>query len=426
MKTAVPYSIYLQHPVISTDTRNIPQGSIFFALKGANFNGNSFAKEALEKGAAYVVIDESAYQIDGRTILVEDVLGALQQLATYHRQQLTIPVIGITGTNGKTTTKELLHAVLSQHFNTFATQGNLNNHIGVPLSLLSIRAEHQMAIIEMGANHQGEIADLCKMSQPDYGLITNVGKAHLEGFGGFEGVKIAKGELYTCLKERKGLIFYDSDNEHLKGMLPKDAKTLGYSVRQEVSMLSAFPTVDVAITIEGQVIECKTHLSGTYNLPNLLVAARVGHYFGVSHQEIKAGLEGYVPANNRSQLVETGKNSLIMDAYNANPSSMQAALAHFEHLKAGKKGAILGDMFELGDDSAAEHKTLLNQAAQLQLDVCLVAGKWFHQENTYPQIHSFETTEELIAYLKSNPLEGFTLLIKGSRGMKLEQAKELL
>lgn len=426
MQMSALYSIYLQHPVISTDTRNIPQGSIFFALKGANFNGNSFTKEALEKGAAYVVIDEAAYLIDERTILVADVLGALQALATYHRSQLTIPVIGITGTNGKTTTKELLHAVLSQHFNTFATQGNLNNHIGVPLSLLSIRPEHQMAIIEMGANHQGEIADLCKMSQPDYGLITNVGKAHLEGFGGFEGVKIAKGELYTCLKERKGLIFYDSDNEHLKGMLPPDATTMGYSVEQEVRMLSAFPTVDLLIEIEGHSISCKTHLSGTYNLPNLLVAARVGHYFGVTNQEIKAGLEGYVPANNRSQLVETGKNSLIMDAYNANPSSMQAALAHFEHLKAGKKGAILGDMFELGEDSAVEHQILLNQAVKLQMDVCLVAGKWFHQANKYSQIQSFETTEELINHLKSNRLQGYTLLIKGSRGMKLEQAKEWL
>ncbi len=420
------YQLYLQHPVISTDTRNIPQNSIFFALKGSNFNGNTFASEALKKGAAYVVIDEAAYYIDKRTVLVDDVLTALQELAKQHRSQLTIPVIGITGTNGKTTTKELLYAVLSQQFSTFATAGNLNNHIGVPLSVLSITPAHQMAIIEMGANHQGEIAELCTISQPNYGLITNVGKAHLEGFGGFEGVKKAKGELYSYLKEHQAIVFYDSDNAHLEKMLPDNVNKIAYSVSKQATTISAFPTVEVDIAIGTNKIACKTQLSGTYNLPNILAAACVGNYFGVSAHQIQVGLEDYSPANNRSQLELTDKNTLIMDAYNANPSSMQAALAHFEHFKAGKKGAILGDMFELGDESAEEHKALLDQAAQLNLDVCLVAGKWFCQENTYSQIKAFATTEELLDYLSEQKLAGYTLLIKGSRGMKLEQAKAFL
>lgn len=441
MKIEELYKIYESHPTVTTDTRQCEVGSIFFALKGETFDGNKFAKNALDAGCAYVVIDEEecAVQGDDRYILVDDVLSTLQQLAAYHRQQLTIPVLQITGTNGKTTTKELVSAVLSKKYNTLYTQGNLNNHIGVPRTLLRIRPEHEIAVIETGANHPGEIAFLCKMVQADYGLITNVGRAHLEGFGSFEGVKATKGELYDDLAERGKAIFLNCFDEELSEM----AAQRGGMPFSENTRLEVQPYV------EGRVSDCNhflqiqwreddwspwhtvlTNLIGAYNIANLRAAITVGLFFDVDAEDIDAALSEYKPTNSRSEFRDTGKNKLIVDAYNANPSSMSAALDNFQFVEAERKMVILGDMRELGADSETEHQKVVEKVLATKVGQAWFVGSNFSAvpseifgKLTY---RLFPSVEEVKAALRAESLTGWTILIKGSNGTKLFQLPELL
>ncbi|MFI5159882.1 MAG: UDP-N-acetylmuramoyl-tripeptide--D-alanyl-D-alanine ligase [Sphingobacteriales bacterium] len=431
------YDIFLKHPVISTDTRKIARGSLFFALKGENFDANTFAKQAIEAGAAYAVIDNPAYQLGEQYILVNDVLTALQDLARHHRNQLKIPVIGLTGTNGKTTTKELINSVLSQHFNTYATQGNLNNHIGVPLSILSINATHEAAVIEMGANHQKEIALLSSIAQPSHGLITNVGKAHLEGFGGVEGVKKGKGELYDFLKATNGVTFVNSDSADLMAMqYDRSLKNLVFYgsidlenlVSGQITDNSPLLTMQWTNNQTGQSYEVKSQLTGAYNLDNLLASVCIGVYFKLSADEINAGISGYQPKNNRSQITQTATNTLICDYYNANPSSMFVAIENLGKLTASHKVLVLGDMFEMGEESAAEHEAVIKKALETDVDERIFIGHDFAGRKAVgagQKAVFYLTVEEAIAALKANPIKNSTVLIKGSRGMALERLVEL-
>lgn len=429
METAALYQHYKKHPRISTDTRSIHPNSLFFALKGANFNGNAFAEDALNAGAAYAVIDDVAFQKDERYLLVDDVLTALQDLAKYHRIFLNIPVIGITGTNGKTTTKELLLAVLKEKFTTYATKGNLNNHIGVPLSVLEIDSETEIAIIEMGANHPQEIALLCTIAQPTHGLITNVGKAHLEGFGGFEGVKKSKAELYDYLAEHQGILFLQNDNPDLVEMMGsksfKEVKTYGFFEESDVygRVVERDPYLAISWTADHITHEVRTQIAGSYNLENILAAIAVGSYFGVEPNLINHGLENYFPKNNRSQLLKTANNTIICDYYNANASSMEAALENFNSLKSyPKKVLILGDMFELGDASHQEHGNIVDKAMFVRAETCLFIGKAFyaHKKNVEGVLF-FETTAEAIEAIKEKPFQDALILLKASRGMAFEK-----
>lgn len=444
------YQLYLQHPAISTDTRRIGAGSLFFALKGDKFDANTFAAKAIEAGAAYAVIDNPEYQLGDKYLLVADVLTTLQDLARYHRRQLNIPVIGLTGTNGKTTTKELINAVLSQHFKTQATQGNLNNHIGVPLTILTIDASHQAAVIEMGANHQKEIELLCSIAQPSHGLITNVGKAHLEGFGGVEGVKKGKGELYDYFfesespKVRKSdtAVFINSDDNTLIEMAEArklhnvvyyGTNTVDDLVSGELIENSPLLTLAWTNNKTGDNYKVKTQLTGAYNLHNILAAITIGTYFKLSSAEINAGIEGYQPTNNRSQIVKTTTNTLICDYYNANPSSMFVAIENIGKLEANRKVLILGDMFEMGPESAVEHASVMQKALDTAVDERIFIGKDFvaaaqsmdHRPSTIDKNQFYVTAEDAIAGLKANPITGSTILIKGSRGMALERLAEL-
>lgn len=427
------YQIYQQFPQISTDTRQISQDCIFFALKGGNFNGNAFAKQALASGAKYVVIDEVAYQEnETQYILVDNVLTTLQELAKYHRQQLNIPVIGITGTNGKTTTKELIYAVLSEKYRTLATKGNLNNHIGVPLTLLSIGAEVEVAIIEMGANHVGEIAFLSSLAQPTLGLITNVGKAHLEGFGSFEGVKTAKGELYTYLADHQGTLFIQADNTHLLGMA-KDKQfhqVIRYGTSEEYDVSGKLLTADPYLQIEwkvnrGAYQSISTQLTGSYNTENILAAIAIGLSMGLSADEINTGVEKYTPQNNRSQVTKTARNTVIADFYNANASSMAAALDNMKVVTADRKVIILGDMFEMGAESATEHLAVIRQAETIPADLRIFVGKAFFQQDN-GQDYFFATTEDAAVFLREQQLAESFILLKGSRGMAFEKLMEVL
>ena len=420
------YSLYLQHTHICTDTRKIAKDCIFFALKGDNFNGNVYAKQAVEQGAAFAVVDEDLYCQSENYILVEDVLITLQDLATYHRWQLNIPVIGLTGSNGKTTTKELINAVLSQKFKTSATAGNLNNHIGVPLTLLAIPAETEIAIVEMGANHQKEIEFLSNICKPDFGLITNVGKAHLEGFGGFEGVKKGKGELYTFLENSNGTLFINQDNAYLVEMLGNRnfKETITYGTAESNFLSGKLIANDPFLSIEWRSgnfsSSVKSNLTGTYNFENILVAIAIGVKFGLTADEINAGITGYQPQNNRSQIIKTVDNTVISDYYNANPSSVLAAIVNLNELKADKKVLILGDMFELGDEAEQEHSMIISEALQYNFDECIFIGKEFLNARQSAQANFFETTAEAEKYLKKRPVRNALVLLKGSRGMKLE------
>lgn len=427
------YRCYLQHPTITTDTRNCPKGSIFFALKGASFNGNAFAQSAIEKGCAYAVVDEAQYaeEGDGRYILVEDVLKTLQDLAAYHRQQLTIPVLQITGTNGKTTTKELVSAVLSKKYKTLYTEGNLNNHIGVPRTLLRITPEYEMAVIETGANHPREIEFLCRMVQADYGLITNVGRAHLEGFGSFEGVKATKGELYADLSARGKKAFINAFDNDLMEMGRKASLTLFDTllpyVEGRVSEVNPFLQVQWREDDEMPWHTVQTHLIGAYNIANVRAAVSVGLHFGVPADDIDAALEAYQPTNSRSELRQTEKNSLIVDAYNANPTSMSAALDNFEFIETPHKMVVLGEMRELGADSKQEHQKVVNRLKQSKIERIWLVGKEFaNVAEDDERIQLFPTVEEVKSQLAVHPAEGFTILIKGSNGTKLFQLPEAL
>lgn len=426
------YKIFLEHPTITTDSRECPEGSIFFALKGASFNGNAFAGKALEQGCAYAVVDEKevAETGDSRYIVVDDSLSALQQLANYHRRKLGTRIVGVTGTNGKTTTKELLAAVLGEKYNVLYTEGNFNNHIGVPKTLLRLKPEHEMAVIEMGANHPGEIKTLVNIVEPDYGLITNVGKAHLAGFGSFEGVIRTKGELYDYLRDHGGKVFINSGDPIL-------SEIAGSLVRIKYGIS------DVAdAEVNGEVTVCdpylnfrwrhkngpwhnvSTHIIGSYNIMNMLAAACVGLYFEVKPEQVDHALATYVPKNNRSELEITTHNSLIIDAYNANPTSMNAALTNFRDMKADNKMAILGDMGELGAVSNEEHQKVVDFLKDSGLDEVWLVGKEFGK--TVCPFRKFNDVEEVKQAIAAHCPEGRCILIKGSNSMHLYQLPKLL
>ena len=431
--TTALYAHYLNHRSISTDTRNITPGCIFFALKGDNFNAHHFVEQALNLGAAYVVIDDEDFKFNERCLLVNDVLMALQDLAKHHRQQLNIPVIGLTGSNGKTTTKELLKAVLCEKYVTFATTGNLNNHIGVPLSILAITDEVEIAVIEMGANHQREIDFLCQIAQPTQGLITNVGMAHLDGFGGFEGVKKGKAELYAYLKKNGGTVFIYRNNPYLLEMSNAaqllDVVYYGTAAGDRIfgELLTSDPLIELNWIAKHVTYTTKANLTGAYNFENILAAICVADFFGVSPEQVNRGLANYFPTNNRSQLQETANNTLICDFYNANPSSMVAAIKNLSGLTATHKSAILGDMFELGNEAAAQHQLLVEQATAAKFDQLIFVGKNFYTlQERYPEAQFFISPKDAHAYLTAQPLKNSLVLLKGSRGMALEQLMPLL
>lgn len=418
MSIAELYQLYTQNYLVDTDTRTIRKGTIFFALKGANFNGNTFAEKALEAGASYAIIDDPEYKTSDRTILVDDVLKTLQELANYHRNQLNIPFIGLTGSNGKTTTKELIHAVLQTQFKTAATKGNFNNHIGVPLTLLSIRPDADIAVIEMGANHQKEIAFLSSICEPDFGYITNFGKAHLEGFGGVEGVIKGKSELYDFLRANDKTAFVNPEDVIQIGKTKDIDSILFY---ENMHFISDQPFVN--IQVDETLIE--SHLVGAYNYNNMAIAVTIGKHFGISLENIKLAIENYVPKNNRSEILMKGSNTIILDAYNANPSSMEVALQSFAKSEGETKIVILGDMFELGEESAKEHQAIADLAISLGFNQSYFVGEHFAQINTPGQ--QFATFEAFTEYLKGNTtMTNASILIKGSRGMKLERTLELL
>ena len=426
------YKIFIAHPHITTDTRKIEPGSIFFALKGDKFNGNTFAERAIASGAAYAVIDEPAFEKDERFLLVENVLETLQQLAREHRKRLDIPVIGVTGTNGKTTTKELLKAVLQRKYRTFATEGNLNNHIGVPLSILSIERNTEMAVIEMGANHVGEIGFLCGIAQPKFGLISNVGRAHLEGFGSFEGVKKAKGELYQWLAANDGTLFVRQGNADLMemaaGLVFKERVSYGFEndVNYQGRLLANDPYLSLEWAHRGESYQVATHLTGAYNAENLLAAIAVGSYFGIEPEEVNAGLGDYAPSNNRSQIVESDRNTLICDYYNANASSMKAALDNMETIESHRpKMVILGDMFEMGAEAEAEHAKVILRAKELVDAECIFVGEEFYRHRG-PWAYFYRNTEEARLALEVKRLEGRLILLKASRGMAFENLVTVL
>lgn len=411
------YEIFTRHPEVTTDSRNIPQGSIFFALRGGKFDGNRFAADALAKGAAYAVVDDPAVAVSERYIVVPDVLSALQELAAEHRRALGIPILAITGTNGKTTTKELLTRVMSERFSVSATKGNLNNHIGVPLTLLSMGRDAGFGIVEMGAGARGEIALLCRIAQPDYGLITNIGRAHLEGFGSPEGVKQGKGELYDYLAEHEGLAFWQEENEDLRDM-----------VAARPGLRSEKYSVHCADGIES-------HLTGDYNKLNIAAAVAIGAHFGIDRRVIADAIAGYVPDNNRSQRMETGRNTLILDCYNANPSSMRAAISNFAAMQSDKpKAVILGDMLELGEYSMQEHTAIVDLLREKDFSHAYLVGGNFYQVlgttegrlSPHTKFRFFTDTAKLAYYLDMQPLDGCLVLLKGSRGIGLESLVETL
>jgi len=415
------YRLFLQHPSVQTDTRQLKQGDFFFALKGPNFNANAFALKALQQGAAYAVIDEDINSEDERLIKTTDVLTTLQQLAKHHRQQFTIPFIAITGSNGKTTTKELVSAVLSSQYITYTTKGNLNNHIGVPLTLLSIKKDAQIAVIEMGANHQKEIESYCSYTLPTHGIITNCGKAHLEGFGGVEGVRKGKGELFDFLSAHEGTAFIYEAYDYLHSM-SKGIKNIFSYGTTNANIIGAIknsePFLAVDIT-EGAKISIQTNLVGDYNLPNVLCAVAVGKYFHVTDENIQSAIENYFPSNSRSQMIEKGSNHIILDAYNANPSSMKVAIENFAKLHAAHKVLLLGGMAELGETSMAEHETIIQLIQQYPWDkVVLVGGDFANIK--HPYIYFAQSAAAKEWFVQQNFKHTY-FLIKGSRSMQMEK-----
>lgn len=425
MEISELYEVFKQYPQVTTDTRNCPKDAIFFALKGDKFNGNIYADKALELGCSYAVVDEAKYATSDKHILVENGLTTLQQLANFHRRTLTLPIIGITGTNGKTTTKELVTAVLSQEFNVLSTQGNLNNHIGVPLTLLSMRKEHEIAVIEMGASHMGEIKILAEIAEPNFGLITNLGQAHLEGFGSFENIIKTKKELFDYIKNRKdGKLFVDYDNARLKEIVEKEGITSIYYGRESELFVAGRivdnnPYLKFDWRFSQKFHTVQTNLIGEYNLSNALAAITIGKYFGVKSSLVSKAIEQYIPNNNRSQLKKTDKNTLIIDAYNANPTSMEAALHNFSQLKAEHKVLILGDMRELGNNSVLEHQKILDYITDHQFDsIFLVGDNFSSMQNPY---HNYRNVDDLKDYLQKNPIKDSYILVKGSRGIQLEK-----
>ena len=431
MKLSALYQIFLDCQSVTTDSRNCPDGSLFIALKGESFNGNAFAKLALDSGCAFAIIDEIQYAVEGdqRYILVDDCLQTMQQLANYHRRQLGTRVIGITGTNGKTTTKELISSVLCQAHNVLYTLGNLNNHIGVPTTLLRLKPEHDLAVIEMGANHPGEIKFLCEIAEPDYGIITNVGKAHLEGFGSFEGVIKTKGELYDFLRKKDAITFIHHDNPYLMN-ISQGLNLISYGSADElyvnghVTGNSPYLTFEWRAGKDGESHEIKTQLIGEYNFANALAAVTIGHFFEVASEKIDAALREYAPQNNRSQLKQTADNTLIIDAYNANPTSMQASISNFRNMEVENKMLILGDMRELGKDGPEEHQKIADFLAECGFkDVMLVGEQFAAAKHNFP---TYPDAPAVIEVLQKSKPHGKTILIKGSNGIKLSTVIDYL
>ena len=419
------YTIFLQFPSIQTDTRKLQPGDLFFALKGPNFNGNQFAKQALDAGAAYVIIDEPVNFTDNRIIETADALQLLQDLAKYHRQQFTIPFIAITGSNGKTTTKELVYEVLASTYKTYTTKGNLNNHIGIPLTILAVKKDAELAVIEMGANHQNEIAGYCQYTMPTHGIITNCGKAHLEGFGGEMGVMKGKGELFDYLKLHGGTAFIMNDYAYLKQLSEgiSSIKTYGTENAEITGVAdNSGHFLQVEMTIGTSIKKIKTNLVGEYNLPNVLVAVAVGKYFNVADESIQKALENYTPSNSRSQLIEKDGNQIILDAYNANPSSMKAAIENFAKMEGDDKVLLLGAMMELGGESIAEHIAIVDLIDQYHWKaVVLVGGDFKHISHRYLY---FQQAQEVKEWLQLQAYLGVKLLVKGSRSMQMEKVLE--
>ena len=421
------YDLFIHNPQITTDSRNCPKGSIFFALKGDKFDGNQYAGKALASGCVYAVIDNPDYYIGERTILVDNVLKTLQQLAHHHRKVLGLPIIGITGTNGKTTTKELLAAVLSTKFNLLYTEGNFNNHIGVPLTLLRLTHDHEMAVIEMGASHPGDIKELVDIVHPNYGIITNVGRAHLEGFGSFEGVIRTKGELYDYIRRSKGKIFIKKENEYLQS-IAKGIEQITYGNGDDAfasgQVVSCDPFLVFNWKQQGKLHTVETHMIGSYNLDNVLAAVAVGRVFKIPAERISRAIAAYEPTNNRSQFKKTDNNELIIDAYNANPSSMKVALDNFITMPVQPKAIILGDMRELGPTSDELHAEVVEQIKKGQFDKVFLCGEHFSKVGK--EFSPFATTEAMVEELRKQPLKGYHILIKGSHSMGLEKLADIL
>ncbi|MCP2026960.1 UDP-N-acetylmuramoyl-tripeptide--D-alanyl-D-alanine ligase [Flavobacterium sp. HSC-32F16] len=421
------HNLFLQCRSISIDTRKIEKDSMFFAIKGENFDANTFAKQALDLGALFVVIDNESYFIDERTLLVNNTLETLQDLAKFHRNYLKLPIVALTGSNGKTTTKELINVVLSKKFKTKATLGNLNNHIGVPLTLLSFSKETEIGIVEMGANHKKEIEFLCEIAQPDYGYITNFGKAHLEGFGGVQGVIEGKSEMYQYLLKNDKTVFVNLEDP-IQIEKSKGIKTFTFGVNKEsadldIKSIEANPFV----VINYADFKVESHLIGLYNANNINAAVSIGKYFKVEDVLIKEAIENYIPANNRSQLLNKGSNQIILDAYNANPSSMAVAITNFLQLENQNKIMILGDMFELGNESHDEHKAIVESLSVQEKSKCYLIGKSFYENKIASEnIHFYETFDAFADYLKTIQFKDNTILIKGSRGMALERTLDYI
>jgi len=416
------YEIFLQYPSIETDTRKLKKGDLFFALKGPNFNGNLFALKALEMGAAYSIVDEPVEGGDKRIIQTDDVLTTLQQLAKHHREQFNIPFIAITGSNGKTTTKELVHAVLSAHYKTYTTEGNLNNHIGIPITILRIKKDAEMAVIEMGANHQKEIEGYCIYTQPTHGIITNCGKAHLEGFGGVEGVRKGKGELFDFIRTHNGNIFAFYDYSYLHEMANGIANAVWYGTSEGTitgNVLQSEPFLEVAITKGTTFSSVKTKLVGEYNLPNVLCAITVAKQFNVPDEKIKTAIENYTPSNSRSQLIQRGTNKIVLDAYNANPTSMKAAIENFAKLHAENKVLMLGGMMELGEESIQEHKNIAALISEFKWKAVVLVGGDF--KNISHPFQYFNNATEAKEWFQHQHLEHSYILVKGSRSMQMEK-----
>lgn len=427
MDIASIHNLFLQCESVSIDTRKIAPNSFFVAIKGDNFDANTFASEALNKGAKYVIIDNADYFIDERTVVVNDSLLALQELAQFHRNFLKIPIIALTGSNGKTTTKELIHAVLSKKFKTKATVGNLNNHIGVPLTLLSFTKDTEIGVVEMGANHKKEIEFLCQLATPDFGYITNFGKAHLEGFGGVQGVIEGKSEMYAYLSLANKTTFINLEDP-IQLEKSKTLSTYSFGIHKadaNVNIASVQANPFVSIKVNDSVIE--THLIGLYNANNINAALAIGTYFSVPFQLIKEALEQYIPENNRSQMVVKGSNSILLDAYNANPSSMAVAIDNFLQLDKSNKVMILGDMFELGNESLFEHQQIVQRLTTIPNVVCFFIGKAFYDcIITKDNFNFYSSFDDFSSYLSQHPFSESTLLIKGSRGMALERSLNYL
>lgn len=429
MNTEQLYSLFQQYPQVTTDSRKVMPGGLFFALKGENFDGNRFALQALEKGAAYAIVDDKNLPKNERLMLVQDVLLSLQRLAALHRSKMKATVVAITGSNGKTTTKELAAAVLEKKYNTLFTQGNLNNHIGVPLTLLRMRPETEMAVVEMGANHLGEIRRLCQLASPHFGLITNIGKAHLEGFGSFTGVINAKTELYTYVDDHHGRLFVNQDNPLLKTLSQHSTRfTYGKGTDADVygELIALNPYIHLIWEYKGMQSSLQTKMIGAYNMENILAAIAIGCYFGVEKEEIEAAVQEFTPRDNRSQLIDTGNNRIIADCYNANPVSMVEAIDNVEKICNQKPVYILGDMLELGQESEAEHAAILKKLTDLDAGQVYLVGHEFGKVYRGDDWHWFARVEDMISQLKKNPLRKQEILIKGSRGIQLEKLFEWL